>query len=152
MIPDTTTITLNIPVKVSSSNFFKSYVKCLNPLLNLRDREAEMLESFLKVHYKNKHLPNVNELLFSFPSLNRIRQSLNMSRESFNNHRMQLRRKQVFIGHSINENLIRYPKNGKLTITYNIELTDAKDNKTGGYNQTSSKQTQSDIPSSLNHL
>lgn len=115
-------------LKSSPSSFFKDYVRILNPLLKLRKREAEVLEAHLRVYYINHRLPDINRLLFSLKTQRTIRKELNMSSSSFNNHKVQLRRKSAFIRHTINPLIINQQlitsirKTGKVQLTYNLEV------------------------------
>lgn len=120
---------MTLPLNIKAEDFFSYYIQILNPLLKLRKREADMLEAFLRVHYANRHLTNVNQLLFSFHSLRSIRESLDMSVASFNNHKLQLRKKQIFIGNSINPLITKYPSKGKLDIVFSINILNEKTDK-----------------------
>ena len=114
---------MQIPINVRADDFFSYYVSILNPLLNLRKREADVLVAFLRVYYANRHLTTVNQLLFSFSSLKSIREHLKMSVPSFNNHKHILRKKKVFVGNSINPLITsNVPKNGKLEISFNLSI------------------------------
>lgn len=113
-------------LKVTPDNFFKEYVRILNPLLKLRKREAEVLESHLRVYYINHRLPDVDRLLFSFQTQKQIRQRLKMSPASYHNHKCRLRKKQVFIRETINPLIINQTiinnilKNNTISLTYII--------------------------------
>ncbi len=112
-----------IPVNTTPSEFFGLYISILNPILKLRQREADMLEAFLKVYYTNKNHPRVNQLLFSSSSLRTIRESLGMTVASFNNHKFRLRKKEILIGRSINPIIVKNsPINGKLNISFVINI------------------------------
>ena len=112
-----------LKVDINSNDFFKQYIQILNPLFNLRKREAEILESFLRVHYKYKDLPNVNQLLFSLSTLRQIREHLNMTTASFNNHKHCLRKKKVMTTTALNPIITNnYPVKGELDITFKLKI------------------------------
>ncbi len=112
-----------LPIKTTPENFFSLYVSVLNPVLKLRKREADILVSFLRVHYTNRNHPRVNQLLFSSSNLRSIRETLGMTVASFNNHKFRLRKKEIFIGRSINPLITKnYPVDGKLNITFAMQI------------------------------
>jgi hypothetical protein len=116
-------------LKSTPKEFFKDYVRLLNPLLKLRRREAEVLEAHLRVYYINYRLPDIDRLLFSFPTQRDIRSELRMSSSSYNNHKVRLRRKNCIIRNTINPLIINRSliesirKTGKLQLTYQLEVT-----------------------------
>lgn len=118
-----------VPIKTLPGNFVSTYISILNPILKLRNREADILEAFLKVYYANKNNPRVNQLLFSHSALRSIKESLGMTTASFNNHKFRLRKKEILIGRSINPLITKnLPKDGKLNITFALEITKNKNN------------------------
>ena len=127
-----------LPIETTPKDFFNLYVSILNPILKLRHREADILEAFLRVHYANRYHSNVNQLLFSSSVLKSIRESLNMTVASFNNHKHRLRKKEIFIGRTINPLITKnYPTNGKLNITFAMSITSTKN----GANNTNTENT-----------
>lgn len=112
-----------ISVNVEVKDFFRKYISILNSVLNLRKREADVLEAMLKVHYENRHSAQVNQFLFSASTMKAIRESLGLTVYSFNNHKHRLRQKKVLIGRSINKQIISdYPKAGKMNINFMINI------------------------------
>lgn len=97
---------MRVNLKSDYKSFFKNYVRILNPVLKLRDREAEVLESLLRVYFINHSHPDIDKLLFSFRNLKEIRENLKISTASFNNIKMNLRRKGVITSTSINKLII----------------------------------------------
>lgn len=82
-----------IPINISQSDFIDYYINLLNPFLKLKPKELEVYISICKVYYHNKDLKDINTLLFKRSTLKAIRQSLNMSTNSFNNFKFKLRSK-----------------------------------------------------------
>jgi len=71
----------------------------MNPILKLKKREKELLVEYLKLAYKNKDYNEQQmKAMFADQSIKwDIRNILNMSEPSFNNHIKQLRDKSVFV-------------------------------------------------------
>lgn len=119
-----------LPINTTPDDFFRDFIRILNPVLKLRNREADMLEAFLKVYYTNRAHPRVNQLLFSSSTLRLIRESLGMTVASFNNHKFRLRKKEIFIGRQINPAITRaMPVNGKVQITFAVNIVAPKKNE-----------------------
>ena len=112
-----------IPLKASISKSFKAYLQILNPVLKLKDKEVEVLSSFLSVWYANKNKKNLDKLLFSTPVRKMVRRSIGMSEASFNNHITMLRKKKMIIDKKINPSLLKEIGDNNIEITYKIEWT-----------------------------
>ena len=112
-----------IPLKANIPKSLKAYLQILNPVLKLKDKEIEVLSSFLSVWYKNKSNPNIEKLLFSTRIRKVIRESINMSEASFNNHITMLRKKSMIIDKKINPIILSNIKENGVEITYKIEWT-----------------------------
>ena len=118
---------MEIPLKIDLKGYFKLYLMILNPLLKLKDREIDVLASFLMLQHTNRSLPieQLNKLLFSTKVRKIIRESIGMSEASFNNHVTALRKKKILKGKSINPVLQEgLPKDKKSIIKYNIEINE----------------------------
>ena len=116
---------LDIPFNTNIQNFFKIYLDVLGPVYKLKKREKEVMEAFLKVYYTNrdKHPDRLNSMLFSKEVKKFIRESINMSEPSFNNHLVQLRNKKALIGSSINSDItLGLPSEGMLEVKYTITI------------------------------
>lgn len=114
-----------IPIKTNQQDLFKHYLSILDPFLKLRDKEADVLCAFLKVHYANRHNPQVNELLFSTEVLKALRESINMSESSFNNHKHKLRVKGLLTKDSISPILTKIYdeiKDNRLELTFRLDI------------------------------
>ena len=87
-----------IPIKSNISQSLKAYLQILNPVLKLKDKEIEVLSSFLSIWYKNKDRQDIDKLLLSTPVRKMVRKSIGMSEASFNNHITMLRKKKMIVG------------------------------------------------------
>jgi 2'-5' RNA ligase len=114
---------MTIPLKATIPKSLRAYLQILNPVLKLKDKEIEVLSSFLSVWYKNKSNPNIEKLLFSTRIRKVIRESINMSEASFNNHITMLRKKSMIIDKKINPIILSNIKENGVEITYKIEWT-----------------------------
>ena len=95
-----------IPIKSDIPQAMKAYLQILNPVLKLKDKEVEVLSSFLSIWYKNKSNVNIEQLLFSTPIRKMVRKSIAMSEASFNNHITMLRKKKMIIDKKINPSIL----------------------------------------------
>lgn len=122
-----------LPVETTPDSIFRDYIETLNPILRLRQREADLLEALLKVHYTNRANPDVAELLFSPSVLKSIRESLKMTPYNFNNHKLRLKRKRIIVNKQIHPFILKgftLGKDNKIQITFSLNVkNDSKDNK-----------------------
>ena len=112
-----------IPLKANIAQSFKAYLQILNPILKLKDKEIEVLSSFLSIWYKNKSNENIDKLLFSTPVRKMVRRSIDMSEASFNNHITMLRKKKMIVNKRVNPNILNGITDTVIEITYKIEWT-----------------------------
>lgn len=108
--------------KTDSTKYFKYYVQLLNPLLKLTTREVDVLSTILLVYYTNISHPKIDDLIFSTSSKKAIREKLKLSEPSLNNSFTILRKKGIIVGNKLSPIILKFPKNNKLTITYELEL------------------------------
>ena len=114
---------MTIPINGNITESLKAYLQILNPVLKLKDKEIEVLSSFLSIWYKNKNNDNIEKLLFSTPIRKMVRNSIGMSEASFNNHITMLRKKKIIVDKKINNSILKNIKNTGIEITYKIEWT-----------------------------
>tara|TARA_R100000951_G_scaffold66458_2_gene56197 strand:+ start:297 stop:644 length:348 start_codon:yes stop_codon:yes gene_type:complete len=112
-----------IPIKSNISQSLKAYLQILNPVLKLKDKEIEVLSSFLSIWYKNKNKQDIDKLLLSTPVRKMVRKSIGMSEASFNNHITMLRKKKMIVDRKINSSILENIKDQNIEITYKIEWT-----------------------------
>lgn len=115
-------------LKTDEVKFFKLWLMILQPFLNLRNQEVDVLARLLYYRHsiskqiKSKDL--VDELLFNTSTRKKIKKELNIKEYSFNNTLSALRKKNLIIDNSINSKVIPKVeadfKNFKLV--YNIEI------------------------------
>jgi len=92
-----------IPVNPKKSDLYKAYISCLNPLLKLKTREMEVLDIMTKTYFslynasKQGAVPfnEIYDRMHGGAGRKIMRDAINMSRASFNNHLSQLKRKKV---------------------------------------------------------
>lgn len=112
-----------IPIKSDIPKSMKAYLQILNPVLKLKDKEVEVLSSFLSIWYKNKSNVNIEQLLFSTPIRKMVRKSIAMSEASFNNHITMLRKKKMIIDKKINPSILDNISEKGIEVIYKIEWT-----------------------------
>jgi len=112
-----------IPIKSDIPQAMKAYLQILNPVLKLKDKEVEVLSSFLSIWYKNKSNVNIEQLLFSTPIRKIVRKSIAMSEASFNNHITMLRKKKMIIDKKINPSILDNISEEGIEVIYKIEWT-----------------------------
>ena len=112
-----------IPLTGNIAQSFKAYIQVLNPVLKLKDKEIEVLSSFLSIWYKNKNNDNIEKLLFSTPIRKMVRNSIGMSEASFNNHITMLRKKEMIVDKKINASILQSIKDTGIEVTYKIKWT-----------------------------
>ena len=117
---------VTIPVKTTINSFFKVYIDVINPIYKLKKREKEVMEAFLKIYYSNKDMgyDKINSILFSIEIKKKIRTAIGMSEPSFNNHLVQLRKKRVLKGDTINKAILDNLPSKQLEVTYNISINE----------------------------
>ena len=100
-----------------------SWLQVLNPILKLKDKEIEVLSSFLSVWQSNRNNQEINKKLFSTPVRKLVRKQIGMSEASFNNHITMLRKKQMIIDKKINPNILSAIKKDGIEVTYRLTWT-----------------------------
>ena len=115
---------MTIPLKSNISQSLKAYIQILNPILKLKDKEIEVLSSFLSVWFKNKDNKDIDKLLFSTPVRKMVRKSIGMSEASFNNHITMLRKKDMIKDKFINKIILDNIKQDSIEVNYKISWTE----------------------------
>ena len=110
-----------IPIKGDIPKSMKAYLKVLNPVLKLKDKEIEVLSNFLSIWQSNKKKENINKMLFSTPVRKLVRKQIGMSEASFNNHITMLRKKNMIIDKSINPTILQSIDDDGVEVTYKIQ-------------------------------
>tara|TARA_R110002012_G_scaffold298397_1_gene496770 strand:+ start:28 stop:375 length:348 start_codon:yes stop_codon:yes gene_type:complete len=112
-----------IPIKSDIPQSMKAYLQILNPVLKLKDKEIEVLSSFLAIWQSNKNNTNLDKILFSTPVRKLVRKKINMSEASFNNHITMLRKKKMIKDKKINPDILKGIKDTGIEVTYKIQWT-----------------------------
>ena len=112
-----------IPINSDIPKSMKAYLQVLNPILKLKDKEIEVLSSFLSIWQSNRDNKEVNKKLFSTPVRKLVRKQIGMSEASFNNHITMLRKKQMIVEKKINSNILSAIKKDGIEITYKLTWT-----------------------------
>ncbi len=112
-----------IHIKSDIPKSMKAYLQILNPILKLKDKEIEVLSSFLAIWQSNKENKNIDKTLFSTPVRKLVRKQINMSEASFNNHITMLRKKKMIIDKTINPSILKSITTDGIEITYKLSWT-----------------------------
>jgi 2'-5' RNA ligase len=115
---------MNIPIKSDIPKSMKAYLQILNPILKLKDKEIEVLSSFLSIWQSNRDNANLDKMLFSTPVRKLVRKQIDMSEASFNNHITMLRKKQMIVDKKINPTILNGIDKEGIEITYKITWTE----------------------------
>ena len=114
---------MTIPINNTLPQSMKAYLQVLNPVLKLKDKEVEVLSSFLSIWYNNQNKENIEKLLFSTAVRKMVRKSIGMSEASFNNHITMLRKKNMIVNKKINSSILNGIQEDGIEITYKITWT-----------------------------
>ena len=112
-----------IPINSNIPQSMKSYLQVLNPILKLKDKEIEVLSSFLSIWQSNRNNGNIDKMLFSTPMRKLVRKQIGMSEASFNNHITMLRKKQMIVDKKINKNILSGIKEDGIEVMYKLTWT-----------------------------
>ena len=119
--------------KVTKEKFFKMWLMILQPFLNLRNKELDVLAKLLywrhliSLEVKNKEM--LDDLLFSNKIKKKIILELNMPEYAYNNILTGLRKKNILINKSLNKQIIPITKDDfdNFKLIYNFDIM--KDDK-----------------------
>jgi hypothetical protein len=109
-----------IPINADIPQCLKAYLQVLNPVLQLKDKEVEVLSSFLSIWVVNKD-KEIDDKLFSTPIRKMVRKSIGMSEASFNNHITMLRKKNMIVDKKINPTILSAIKSDGIEVTYRLK-------------------------------
>lgn len=123
-----------IPLNIEPSQIIRTYLLCLNPMMKLKRREIEVLESMIKVYISLKRTAMSEEEIDSRinDSMGRkvIRDLINMSERSHNNHIMQLKKKRVLTEDNKLQKFLKTIeseiKDSKFSIDYKVQIHPVK--------------------------
>ena len=112
-----------IPINSNIPQSMKSYLQVLNPILKLKDKEIEVLSSFLSIWQSNRNNVNIHKMLFSTPMRKLVRKEIGMSEASFNNHITMLRKKNMIVDKQINKTILNGIKEDGIEVMYRLTWT-----------------------------
>ena len=112
-----------IPIKGDIPKSMRAYLQILNPILKLKDKEIEVLSSFLSIWQSNKKKKDLDKMLFSTPVRKLVRRQIGMSEASFNNHITMLRKKKMIIDKKLNPSILKGIKDSGIEVIYKIQWT-----------------------------
>ena len=102
----------SIPIKTSSSMFYRQYLELLNPLIKLRGKELDVLAALLKYNNKLKDIPEEHrwKIIFEYDTKTDIRTELGLSEARMNNNLSALRKKSIIKSNRVIKSLLIYPE------------------------------------------
>ena len=109
----------------TEQKMFKAFVTTMQPVLNLRDREADVFAQLLYYNFLKKDIKNLKdrfELVFSTKTKKLIMQNLNIKDSILQNTLSILRKKNLIINNEIPLKFHIYPTDNKIELTFNFKL------------------------------
>ena len=127
-----------IPVK--KPELFYQYLTYINPLLNLKDRERQVLGALisLKYTYKDRYLPKqLDEFIFSESTYNQLAKRYDSTPKAIEKNIEALKEKHCILKDPKSDRVIIHPNRlkfyqedkFKLTLTFVIKKEDEKESK-----------------------
>lgn len=119
--------TRTIPIPCDEVSFYRFYVELLNPIMNLRKKELDVLAQLLYYNNKYKDLEEKIrfKLVFDQDTKIEIQKALGISEASFNNNLTELRKKKIVKDNKIEPGYQVFWKNGKTLAFKFIKTTTA---------------------------
>lgn len=117
---------MRIPVKSNESKYFRHVLEFLSPLTpfnSISGREKDVLSQLLYYNWKVIDLPKEERSAYVFSKAvkEKMRQSLNISKPSFDNQMAALRRKRFITYNSIDPKFEIKSMDTDLTFTFQIQ-------------------------------
>jgi hypothetical protein len=112
---------MEIPISIDKKQYFKVILTVVQPVLKVKPNEARVLAILMALDYSNPKLPN--DALLSSKVRKIVRNSIKMSKGSFNNVIYTLRKKNIIVGNNLSQNLKSlYPIGESTEIKYKITI------------------------------
>lgn len=112
-----------LSIKVPPNKLYVTYLKWINPILNLSKGEMDILANMLQLQaahrYYNKEV--LTQLLTSQETKDAIRTRLKINTRLFNKLYKSLETKQLISSNGIHPSVSKYPVNGRLKLFISIE-------------------------------
>lgn len=120
-----------IQVPTTPRKFFRQYLELINPLVNLRGKELDVLSELLYHNHKMQKVPEEYrwKVLFNYDTKTNIREKLNLSVASMNNNMSSLRSKGIIINGKIKKDFLIHPK-GQCDIIFSFKINESRDKNT----------------------
>ena len=124
-----------IPVQTEPADIIRAYILCYNPILKLKPREVDVLDAMLKVYFSLKKATKAGHIKMNEidtrlnDSMGRkvIRDLINMSEASYNNHYVQLKKKKIITEDDKIKSFLKNIDSGDISINYKIILIKPKE-------------------------
>jgi len=109
----------------TEQKMFKGFVTTMQPVLNLRDREADVFAQLLYYNYLKRDIKNLKdrfELVFSSKTKKLIMQNLDIKDSILQNTLSILRKKNLIINNEIPLKYHIYLTDGKIELTFKFNI------------------------------
>ncbi len=105
-------------------SLFRAYVELIQPILSLRNREADVFAQLLMLNNQKKELTASDrfELIFGTKSRKSIALDLKMGEATLQNNFSELRKKKLIVNNAIPEQFWVYAREGALDLVFNLKL------------------------------
>lgn len=113
----------------TEQKMFKAFVTTMQPVLNLRDREADVFTQLLYYNYLKRDIKNFKdrfELVFSTKTKKLIMENLGIKDSILQNTLSILRKKNLIINNEIPLKFHIYPIDNKIELTFNFKLKESE--------------------------
>ena len=115
----------HIKIQTDKSKIFRQWIATLQPVIKLRDKEADVLSELLYQNNENKEFPEDKRwiIIFDYNTKRTMMDKLNLSGAHFDNILSGLRKKSIIIDNKVIKNLLFYPEE-KNKITFEFIIND----------------------------
>tara|TARA_R110002012_G_scaffold59679_10_gene156338 strand:+ start:416 stop:883 length:468 start_codon:yes stop_codon:yes gene_type:complete len=110
---------------VEMRNFYSHYLKMLQPILQLRKREADVFAELLYHNFLRRNISNKEDraiLVFNTATRKKIQEKLGISNAVIQQALGGLRKKNAIIGINLRESFTVEPKDGVFKLTFNFKV------------------------------
>jgi biotin operon repressor len=116
-----------VQLTLSKKDFWRKYLEVMNPVLNLQNKERDVLACIVLLATSNKDNPKIEEKLLDYDSRVKIRSFLKMSEASLNNNISALRKKKLIIrtdtGFKVHTNFLNLDFLEGHTVEFKIKIS-----------------------------
>ncbi|HLB42762.1 MAG TPA: hypothetical protein VJN02_07955 [Gammaproteobacteria bacterium] len=114
-----------ITLKYSDAQkFFRAYVDIIQPLLDIRPRESDILAQILYINNEKKAIPETDRfgIIFSTSSKKKMREALEINDSTLQNSLSILRKKKIIVNNTIPTKYQVFITNNELSVEYKLKL------------------------------